>query len=132
MERFAFIIHPVDVRRDLARKFPAAAYAPVPVLEAAVRYIPPMVTAHIVGVKSKTGAEAEGWFIGCPLTPKQLLTLPPETVLLFTPTICAVTIGPSSSLTRYNALGNCSTTMPVTSPRPPRLLWPSESMRLPQ
>ena len=39
-----------------------------------------MVTAHIVGVKSKTGAEAEGWFIGCPLTPNQLLTFPPEVV----------------------------------------------------
>lgn len=80
MERFAFIIHPVDVRRDLSRKFPVAAYAPVPVLEAVSRHIPPMVTAHIVGVKSETGAEAEGWFIGCPLTPNQLLTFPPEVV----------------------------------------------------
>ena len=75
MERFAFIIHPVDVRRDLARKFPLAAYAPLPFLEATVRHIPPMVTSHIVGIKSKTGVEAEGWFIVCPLTPTQLQTL---------------------------------------------------------
>ena len=80
MERFAFIIHPVDVRRDLARKFPLAAYAPLPFLEATVRHIPPMVTSHIVGIKSKTGVEAEGWFIVCPLTPTQLLTFPPEVV----------------------------------------------------
>ena len=36
--------------------------------------------SHITGIQSPTGAEAEGWFIGCPLTPKQLLTLPTEFV----------------------------------------------------
>ena len=41
----------------------------------------PQMVSHITGIVSEgTGAEAEGWFIACPLTPKQLLTLPPEHV----------------------------------------------------
>jgi predicted amino acid dehydrogenase len=39
-----------------------------------------MVVSHITGVKSLTGAEAEGWFVGCPLTPKQLSQLPLDEV----------------------------------------------------
>jgi fatty aldehyde-generating acyl-ACP reductase len=80
MERFAFIIHPMDPRRDLARLNPLAAAMPDAAIELAYTKIPPFVASHIVGIKSKTGAEAEGWFIACPMTPKQLLGLPPEDV----------------------------------------------------
>jgi len=31
--------------------------------------------SHITGIRSLTGAEAEGWFIGCPLSPRQFLEL---------------------------------------------------------
>jgi predicted amino acid dehydrogenase len=34
------------------------------------------VAAHVTGIRSLTDAEAEGWFIGCPLTARQFLTLP--------------------------------------------------------
>jgi len=83
LEKFAFIIHPFDVRRDVAKKggiYAAAKYLPEPAVEWGIQFKSPMVMSHITGLKSKAGAEAEGWFIGCPLTPKQLLTLPTEFV----------------------------------------------------
>jgi fatty aldehyde-generating acyl-ACP reductase len=83
LEKFAFIIHPFDVRRDVAKKggvYSAAKYLPEPAVEWAIQFKSPMVMSHITGIQSPTGAEAEGWFIGCPLTPKQMLTLPQEFV----------------------------------------------------
>jgi len=75
MERFAFLIHPISVRKDVARKYPIARYLPEPWVERAIAYVPPKVISHITGIRSKTGAEAEGWFVGCPLTPRQFLEL---------------------------------------------------------
>jgi predicted amino acid dehydrogenase len=80
MERFAFVIHPIDVRRDVGRKYPIARYLPETVVAAGIRHLSPKVVGHITGVRSATGAEAEGWFIACPLTPGQLLNLPTEKV----------------------------------------------------
>jgi len=83
LEKFAFIIHPFDVRRDVAKKggiYVAAKYLPEPAVEWGIQFKSPIVMSHITGIKSPTGAEAEGWFIGCPLTPKQLLTLPTDFV----------------------------------------------------
>ena len=80
MEKFAFIIHPIDARRDVARKYPVARFLPERVVEWALKFTGPMPVSHITGVKSLTGAEAEGWFVGCPLTPRQMLTLPVDFV----------------------------------------------------
>jgi fatty aldehyde-generating acyl-ACP reductase len=80
MEKFAFVIHPINVKRDISRKFPIAQYFPTPVVEIVVRHMPPFKVSHITGIRSATGAEIEGYFIACPLTPKQLLTLPAEVV----------------------------------------------------
>jgi predicted amino acid dehydrogenase len=81
MEKFAFIIHPISVRRDVARKYPIARYLPESWVSAVLPHISPKVVSSITGVRSNsTGTEAEGWFIACPLTPQQLLTLPTETV----------------------------------------------------
>lgn len=80
MERFAFVIHPIDVRRDVGRKYPIARYLPESVVAAGIRHLSPRKVSHITGIRSATGTEAEGWFIACPLTPTQLLTLPTEVV----------------------------------------------------
>ncbi|NLN16562.1 MAG: shikimate dehydrogenase [Firmicutes bacterium] len=80
MNRFAFIIHPVQAG-DLARKFPITRYLPTSWQEAIFRHVPPMKASHITGIRSLTGAEAEGWFIGCPLSSRQLLELPVDFVL---------------------------------------------------
>jgi fatty aldehyde-generating acyl-ACP reductase len=80
-QRFAFVIHPIDVRRDVGRKYPIARYLPEAVVAAALPKISPKVVSHITGIRSEgTGTEAEGWFIVCPLTPTQLLALPTDEV----------------------------------------------------
>src|SRR5437879_4538033 len=76
MQKFAFIIHPIDARRDVGRKYPIARYMPVRLIEWYIQRKDPMVVAEITGIQSPTGEEAQGWFIGCPLTPRQMLTLP--------------------------------------------------------
>ena len=75
MEKFAFIIHPVHLKRDVARKYPVARFLPEPLVEFLVKKTDPKVVSHITGIRSKTGAEAEGWFIACPLSPRQFLEL---------------------------------------------------------
>ena len=83
MEKFAFIIHPLDARRDVAKKgglYSVAKVLPEPAVEWGIKFKSPMVMSHITGIQSPTGAEAEGWFIGCPLTPRQMLSLPQEFV----------------------------------------------------
>lgn len=61
---------------DLSRKFSWAGKVPDKVLEHFVRMIPPIKTSHITGIKSITGKEIEGYFVGVPLTSKQMITLP--------------------------------------------------------
>ncbi len=76
MQHFAFIIHPIDARRDVARKYPIARYIPERAIEWYIQRRDPLVVADVVGVCSRTGEEARGWFIACPLTPRQMLSLP--------------------------------------------------------
>ncbi|HHY37075.1 MAG TPA: shikimate dehydrogenase [Firmicutes bacterium] len=79
METFAFIIHPLTAA-DITRKFPLAAKLPERMLEGICRYLPPMEVSKITGVCSPY-AEAEGWFVSCGLTSRQMLELPEEYVL---------------------------------------------------
>ena len=75
MGKFAFIIHPIEVKRDVARQYPFARYLPESLVEFLVKRTSPRMVSHITGIRSLTGAEAEGWFIGCPLSPRQFLEL---------------------------------------------------------
>ncbi|HEV2473411.1 MAG TPA: shikimate dehydrogenase [Chthonomonadales bacterium] len=81
MEQFAFVIHPIDTRRDVARKFPIARFLPERLIEHAIKGMDPVVACEVTGIRSLTGEEARGWLIGCPLTPRLMLTLPLESVL---------------------------------------------------
>lgn len=80
MQRFAFMIHPLKVQ-DFARKFPMANKLPEGVLEGLFRRVPPLVVSKITGIRSATGAEAEGWFVACPLTARQMVELPEAEVI---------------------------------------------------
>jgi fatty aldehyde-generating acyl-ACP reductase len=80
LTRFAFIVHPIDARRDVARKYPIARFLPLWAIEWFLKHKKPMVLSEIKGIRSPMGAETEGWFIGCPLTPKMMLELPLEFV----------------------------------------------------
>lgn len=73
--RFAFIIHPLRIT-DFARKYPLTRRLPERLVEAAFRRIPPRLLSHITGIRSATGARAEGWFVGLPLTPRTLQESP--------------------------------------------------------
>lgn len=76
MNKFAFIIHPIETK-DIYRKYPLLARIPENFVERIFKYLPPIKVSHIEGVKSPWG-EVEGFFIACPLTTRQLLTLPED------------------------------------------------------
>jgi predicted amino acid dehydrogenase len=80
MTPFAFIVHPIDAKRDVARKYPIARYLPDTAIEWFLKHKKPLVLSEIKGIKSPGGQETHGWFIGCPLTPKMMLELPLEFV----------------------------------------------------
>lgn len=79
MEKFAFIIHPLSIE-DMEHVSPIFKYIPHSFLEACLKKKKPFKVSHITGIQSPF-AEAEGWFIGCPLTAKQMLELPEEFVM---------------------------------------------------
>lgn len=82
MNNFAFIIHPIDPKKDVSRKFPLLGKVlPVPAINFFSRFFPPLYISHITGCRSvSTAAEVEGWFVACPYTPATMLRLKPETV----------------------------------------------------
>ncbi|KAB2953101.1 shikimate dehydrogenase [Heliorestis acidaminivorans] len=79
MKRFAFIIHPITAN-DVIRKFPWMGFFSESAIEMATRYMPPVKTSYIEGVRSPYGT-VDGFFIACPLTSKQMLSLPEEYVV---------------------------------------------------
>ncbi len=82
MSSFAFIIHPVDTKRDVARKYPLLGrFLPEPAIDFFSRFWPPLELSHVVGAKSElTGEPIEGWLLAVPYTPRRMLSLPPREV----------------------------------------------------
>jgi predicted amino acid dehydrogenase len=82
MDNFAFVIHPLDPKRDAARKYPRLAkVVPTPLIHYLSRIWPPLYISHVTGVRSEaTGKEIEGWLVACPFTARQVLRLPTQTV----------------------------------------------------
>ena len=82
MDAFAFIIHPIDPKRDVSRKFPflgrVLTEREIDFLSA---FFPPVYISEIEGIRSEaTGKEIKGWFIACPYTPKRMMELPERAV----------------------------------------------------
>jgi predicted amino acid dehydrogenase len=73
--RFGFIIHPLSVSEDVGRRYPIARYLPPRLVEWVLKRMSPMMVGHVTGVVGGDGARAEGWLVGCPLTPRQMLGL---------------------------------------------------------
>jgi len=80
MEKFAFILHPLEVR-DVQRKFKFVEKFPDRFTEKLLQLAPAFKLSDITGVRSKQGKEIEGSFVLCPLTSKQMLDLPLDFVL---------------------------------------------------
>jgi predicted amino acid dehydrogenase len=82
MDTFAFIIHPIDPKRDVSRKFPLLGRV---LNENQINFFstffPPVYISEINGITSAaTGKEIKGWFVACPYTPKRMLELPERMV----------------------------------------------------
>ncbi len=82
MDSFAFIIHPIDPKRDVSRKFPfLGRILSEGQIDFFSTFFPPIYLSEIEGIRSEaTGKEIKGWFIACPYTPKRMLSLPQKTV----------------------------------------------------
>ncbi|MGN6574599.1 MAG: dehydrogenase [Nocardioides sp.] len=81
--RFAFVIHPLSQKfftnvEPLATITKVSPGPVVDLVEKALAYAPPLTYSHVTGIKSPTGAEAEGWLITVGGTPKELMAHSPE------------------------------------------------------
>lgn len=81
-DTFAFIIHPIDPKKDVSRKWPLLGKVLTEgQINSFSRFFPPVYISEITGVRSTaTGKTVTGWFIACPFTPKTMLSLPVEAV----------------------------------------------------
>lgn len=78
---FAFIIHPIQPQRDVARKYPALGKLPAWLIDFLSVFFPPVYISEITGITSQAnGRSLSGWFLACPLTPKRMMSLPPNIV----------------------------------------------------
>lgn len=82
MDSFAFIIHPIDPKRDVSRKFPfLGKVLNERQIDFFSTYFPPVYISEIEGITSQaTGKQIKGWFIACPFTPRRMMELPVRTV----------------------------------------------------
>lgn len=82
MDTFAFIIHPIDVKRDVQRKYPfLGKLLTERQIDFFSTFFPPVYISEIEGIVSQsTGKAIKGWFIACPYTPKRMMELPVKTV----------------------------------------------------
>ena len=78
MDSFAFIIHPINVKRDVQKKYPFLGRAlSERQIEFFSQFFPPVYLSEIEGITSAaSGREVKGWLIACPLTPRQMMELP--------------------------------------------------------
>ena len=76
MNTFAFIIHPLDVKREVAQKYPRLARFPTWAIEAFLATRAPFAYASIDGIESKAGGAVKGTLIVCPLSPRILMKRP--------------------------------------------------------
>lgn len=80
-DTFAFIIHPIQIKKDVARKFPLLGkILTEPQINFFSRYFPPVYLSEVTGITSaSTGRELKGWLIACPFTPPTMMSVPVET-----------------------------------------------------
>ncbi len=82
MRSFAFIIHPIDPKRDVGRKYPfLGKILTERQIDFFSTFFPPVYLSEIEGITSAaTGERIKGWLIACPYTPKRMMELGERTV----------------------------------------------------
>jgi predicted amino acid dehydrogenase len=81
-DTFAFIIHPIDIKRDVQRKYPFLGRV---LSESQInffsRFWPPVYISEVTGITSaSTGRQVRGWLLSVPYTPPTMISLPVEEV----------------------------------------------------
>jgi len=79
VDQFAFIVHPLTAR-DFCRKFPFAHNWSDGFIERIMNYIPPFKVSNVQGIESPHN-NTQGWFVGCPLTSRQMVEMPEPYVM---------------------------------------------------
>ena len=81
-DTFAFIIHPIDPKKDVARKWPwLGNLLTRRQVDFFSLFFPPVYISEITGIRSaSTGKEVRGWFVACPFTPQRMMSLPVKRV----------------------------------------------------
>ena len=74
MNTFAFIVHPITIEQ-LKNFWPLIRIVPDFIIKTSLKNLPPFKVSHIKSVRSIQGKEIQGYFIACPLLPKQMLDL---------------------------------------------------------
>ncbi|MBM3498852.1 MAG: shikimate dehydrogenase [Armatimonadetes bacterium] len=77
MNKFGFVLHPLAAH-DVARKYPPLKYLPDSWVEGLLNRMGPQFVSQITDLRSATGATADGCFVGCMTTSRQLVQWPPE------------------------------------------------------
>jgi predicted amino acid dehydrogenase len=82
VDTFAFIIHPINPKRDVSRKYPLLGrFVSEGLINLLSPLYPPVYLSEIDGITSAaTGKQIKGWLLACPLTPARILELPEKTV----------------------------------------------------
>lgn len=82
LDSFAFILHPIDPKRDVSRKFPLLGRVlSENQIDFFSTFFPPVYISEIEGITSQaTGKTIKGWFLACPYTPRRMMQLPERTV----------------------------------------------------
>ena len=83
MNRFAFVIHPLSQEYfKIVKPVEMLSRVSPPLflnsLEKLLAYAPPFVYSRVEGIRSPTGAQAEGWLISVGGTPKEIMGHSPE------------------------------------------------------
>jgi predicted amino acid dehydrogenase len=77
VDSFAFIIHPIDPKRDVSRKYPLLGRIfNERIINFGSTFFPPVSLSEVEGIKSSfSGKALKGWLIACPLTAARMLEL---------------------------------------------------------
>lgn len=77
-DTFAFIIHPISAKKDVARKYPfLGKVLTEKQIDFFCQFWPPVYLSQIDGIRSaSTGKEITGWLVAAPYTPRMMLSLP--------------------------------------------------------
>ncbi len=77
---FGFVVHPPTLRH-VRKAMPAMRFVPDALVVNILRRQKPYLVSRVRRLSSTLGHEVQGFFIGCPLLPKQMLELETESVL---------------------------------------------------